>query len=205
MPTLLHIDASPRGDYSISRKVSAAFTESWKKQNPGGKVTRRDLDKTHLTFVDMNWIAGAYSTPDQLTDEHKKALALSDELIAELLAADHIVLGTPMYNFNVPAIVKAWIDHIVRINKTFTASYEGLAKGRKVTVIVASGSAYNAGSPLASYNSETPYLKQVLGFIGITDVEFVMAGNTNDVTQGKIDEKKYLEPLVSEADKRAAA
>ncbi len=205
MPTLLHIDASPRGDYSISRKVSAAFAESWKKQNSAGKVIRRDLDKTPLTFVDMNWIAGAYSTPDQLTEEHKKALALSDELIGELLSADHIVIGTPMYNFSIPAVVKAWIDHVVRIGKTFTASYEGLAKGRKVSVIIASGGSYGAGSPLASYNLENAYLKTVLGFIGITDVEFVMAGNTADVMQGKVDEKKYLEPLVAEAQKLAAA
>lgn len=205
MPTLLHIDASPRGDYSISRKVSAAFVDSWKKQHADGKVIRRDLEKTELTFVDMNWIAGAYSSPDQQTAEHKKALALSDELIGELLSADHIVLGTPMYNFNVPAIVKAWIDHIVRINKTFTASYEGLAKGRKVTVIVASGASYSAGSPLAGYNQETPYLKAILGFIGITDVEFVLAGNTNDVAQGKVEEKTYLSPLVAEAEKLAVA
>ena len=205
MPTLLHIDASPRGDYSISRKVSAAFVDSWQKQNAGGKVIRRDLTKTHLTFVDLEWIAGAFSAPEQHTPEHKKALAISDELIAELLSADHIVIGTPMYNFNVPAILKAWIDHIVRLGKTFSASYEGLAKGRKVTVFVASGSQYGAGSPMASYNSETPYLKQIFGFIGITDVDFVMAGGTNDVAQGKVDETKYLQPLLAEAEKLAVA
>ena len=120
MPTLLHIDASPRGDHSISRKVSAAFAANWKKHHTDGKVVTRDLNKTGLTFVDMDWIAGAYSSPDQLTEAHKKALAISDELISELVAADHIVIGTPMYNFSVPAILKAWIDHVVRVGKTFT-------------------------------------------------------------------------------------
>jgi len=202
MPTLLHIDASPRGDYSISRKVSSAFVESWKQANPGGKVIRRDLTTSNLTFVDIDWIVGAYSTPEQLNDGHKKALALSDTLIHELLEADHIIIGTPMYNFNVPAVLKAWIDHIVRIGKTFNlsaAGLEGLAKGRKVTVAIASGSSYAAGSPLASYNKETDYLQQIFGFIGITDVNFIMAGDTNDVAQGKVNEKEFITPYATEA------
>ena len=99
MPTLLHIDASPRGDYSISRKVSTAFVESWKKKHADGKVIRRDLVTSNLTFVDLAWIAGAYTAPDQHTAEHKNALALSDTLIGELFSADQIVIGTPMYNF----------------------------------------------------------------------------------------------------------
>jgi FMN-dependent NADH-azoreductase len=208
MPTLLHIDASPRGDYSISRKVSAAFADSWKKNHPEGKVIRRDLATTHLTFVDMDWIAGAYSTPDQHTAAHKKALAISDELIGELFAADHIVIGTPMYNFAIPAVVKAWIDHIVRVGKTFSVGaggYEGLAKGRKATVIIASSGNYAEGTPYAPYNQESPYLKAIFGFIGITDVEFVLAGGTNDVVQGKVDEKTYLAPIVGEAEKLAVA
>src|ERR1700684_4580163 len=103
MPTLLQIDASPRGDYSISRRLTAAFADAWKDKHPDGKVITRDLTKTNLTFVDLDWIAGAYSAPQKHTPEHKKALAISDELIAELLSADEIVLGTPMFNFAVPA------------------------------------------------------------------------------------------------------
>ena len=208
MPTLLHIDASPRGDYSISRKLSAAFVESWKQANPDGKIIRRDLSTSNLTFVDLEWIAGAFSAPDQHTESHKKALALSDTLIAELLASDEVVIGTPMYNFNVPAVLKAWIDHIVRVGKTFNISasgLEGLAKGKKVTVAIASGSNFAPGSPYASYNKESEYLQTVFGFIGISDVKFIMAGDTNNVAQGKVDENTFLAPYTAEAKELATA
>jgi FMN-dependent NADH-azoreductase len=198
MPTLLKIDASPRGDYSVSRKLTAKFAEQWKQSNPGGTVIDRDLMKTSLPFVDLPWIVGAYSSPDQHTPEHKDALKVSDDLIAELLSADTIVIGVPMYNFNVPANLKAWIDQIVRINKTFTASYEGLAKGKKVTLIVASGGVYTPGSHMESYNAETGYLKQILGFIGITDVTVVYAGGTNDINQGKVTFEDHIAPLEAE-------
>jgi FMN-dependent NADH-azoreductase len=134
-----------------------------------------------MTFIDLDWINGALSTPDQLTDSHKSALALSDALIAELLLADQIVIGTPMYNFAVPAVVKAWIDHVVRLGKTFNygaTGREGLAKGRKVVVVVASGGRYDQDSGWEAYNYEIPYLRHILGFIGITDVTFVQAGGT---------------------------
>jgi FMN-dependent NADH-azoreductase len=208
MPTILHIDASPRGDHSISRKVSSAFVEAWKHANPGGKVIRRDLTTSNLTFVDIDWIVGAFSAPDQLTEGHKKALALSDTLIQELLEADQVILGTPMYNFNVPAVLKAWIDHIVRIGKTFAytaTGIDGLAKGRKITVAIASGGNYTPGSPFASYNRETEYLQQIFGFIGITDVKFILAGDTNDIAQGKVEEKELIAPYTTEAKKLAAA
>ncbi len=197
MPTLLHIDVSPRGDYSVSRKLSAAFVEAWKGKNAGGKVIVRDLTKTNLPFVDLPWIAGAYSAPEQHTPEQKGALQVSDDLIAELLEASEIVIATPMYNFAVPALLKAWIDHIVRRGKTFNASdkgYEGLLGGRKATVIVASGGNFTAGSPAEKYNHETPYLQAILGFIGITDVKIVLAGDTRDLAMGKVQEADYLKP-----------
>jgi FMN-dependent NADH-azoreductase len=199
MPTLLKIDVSPRGDYSISRKLSAKFAEQWKQTHSSGTIIDRDLVKTDLPFVDLPWIMGAYTAPDQHTPEQKSAIKVSDDLIAELLAADEIVLATPMYNFAIPSRLKAWIDHIVRINKTFTAQYEGLAKGKKVTLIVASGGVYTPGSHMESYNAETGYLKQILGFIGITDITIVFAGGTNDVNQGKIsfeDQVAKFEPEV---------
>ena len=194
MPTLLKIDVSPRGDYSVSRKLSASFADQWQQAHSGGTVIVRDLVKTNLPFVDLPWIVGAYSAPDQHTPEQKAAIKVSDDLIAELLSADEIVLATPMYNFAVPALLKAWIDHIVRINKTFTAQYEGLAKGKKVTLIIASGGVYTPGSHMESYNAETAYLKQILGFIGITDVTVLLAGGTNDVNQGKVTLEDHIAP-----------
>ena len=198
MSTLLKIDVSPRGDYSVSRKLTAKFAEQWKQTHASSTVVDRDLVKTNLPFVDLPWIAGAYSSPDQHTPEQKAALKVSDDLIAELLSADHIVLGTPMYNFAAPAILKAWIDHIVRIDKTFTAQYEGLVKGKKLTLIIASGGDYKPGSHMESYNAETSYLKQVLGFIGITDVTVLLAGGTNDVNQGKVSLEDHIAPYLTE-------
>ena len=201
MPTLLHLDASPRGDYSISRQLSAAAVAAWKDKHPGGKVIVRDLTKTKMTFVDLDWITGAFSAPDQLTDDHKNALAISDTLISELLEADEIVMGTPMYNFTIPAVVKAWIDHVVRAGKTFnygSSGPEGLAKGRKMLVAVASGGSYDKASGMEAYNYETPYLRQILGFIGITDLTFVHAGGTMRVVQGQISAEEFLAPWLKQ-------
>jgi FMN-dependent NADH-azoreductase len=201
MPTLLHLDASPRGDYSISRQLSAAAVAAWKDKHPGGKVIVRDLTKTKMTFVDLDWIMGAFSPPDQVTDGHKNALAISDTLIAELLEADEIVMGTPMYNFTIPAVVKAWIDHVVRAGKTFSygsSGPEGLAKGRKMLVTVASGGSYDKASGMEAYNYETPYLRQILGFIGITDLTFVHAGGTMRVVQGQISAEEFLAPWLKQ-------
>jgi FMN-dependent NADH-azoreductase len=201
MPTLLHLDASPRRDFSISRRLSAAAVAAWKDKHPGGKVVERDLSTTGMTFVDLDWIIGSFSRPDQLTDNHKSALAISDMLIAELLEADEIVIGTPMYNFGVPAVMKAWIDHVVRAGKTFSygaTGPQGLAKGRKVVVAVASGGSYDTASGLESYNYVIPYLRHILGFIGITDVTFVQAGGSARVAQNQISSEEFMAPLLGQ-------
>ena len=201
MPTLLQIDVSTRGDYSVSRKLSAAFAGQWKSKHAGGTVTHRDLTQTDLSFVDMNWISGAYSTPDQHTPEHKKALKISDELIAELFAADEIVIGTPMYNFGVPASLKAWIDHVCRVNKTFSVGpngYEGLVKGKKVTFLIASGGNYAPGSPAEKYNNESPYLQTVFGFLGLTDTKVIFSPSTSAIMQGQISMEDYIKPHIEE-------
>ena len=185
MPSLLAIETSPRGDHSVSRKLAAKFIEDWKTDHPGGAVVVRDLLKTRLSFVDLPWIAGAYTPAEQHSPEMKEALRVSDELIAELKAADHIVIGTSMYNFSIPAVLKAYIDQIVRLGVTFTSSYEGLVKGKKVTAILASGGNYAPGSQTETYNVAGSYLKQILGFIGITDVTVLLAGGTAAVEMGK--------------------
>ena len=198
MPNLLSVVASPRGDYSISRTLTAKFVEAWKNKHPEGKVAERDLFATDIPFVSLPWIAGAYTPVEQHSPEMTQALKISNEFIAELQAADHIVIGTPMYNFATPAILKAWIDHIVRVNVTFTATYEGLLKNKKVTVIVASGGVYTPGSHTESYNMETTYLKQILGFIGLTDVEFVLAGGTSAVDMGKVTREDLIAQFTPE-------
>ncbi len=158
MPTLLHINVSPRGNYSISRQLGAAAVQAWQKSNPGGRVIERDLAKSPLTFIDLDWIAGAFS-------------ALSDQLVSEVVEADEIVLATPMYNFAVPAALKAWVDHVVRAGKTFhyttAGKPEGLLAGKdkKVLAIIASGANYAEGSGLTALDYEVPYLRFIFGFM----------------------------------------
>ena len=138
-------------------------------------MTYRDLAASEIPFVDLPWIMGAYTAPETHSPEVKNALAVSDKFIGELLAADEIVIGTPMYNFNLPARLKAWIDHVVRHGKTFhidATGYHGLAGGRKLTVIIASGGSYLPGAPAEGYNLEEPYLKLVFGFHGDYRLEF---------------------------------
>lgn len=205
MATLLHISVSPRGGYSISRRLSDAAVETWKQRNPGGRVIERDLAKTNLSFVDLDWIAGAYTPPEQHNENHKKALAISDELIGEVVAADEIILSTPMYNFAVPAVLKAWIDHVVRAGKTFsysTGKPEGLlaGKNKKLLAIVTSGGNYLEGSGLAALDHEVPYLRFVFGFIGITDIRFVQAGGTAAVAQGGVSAEEFVLPYLNKID-----
>jgi FMN-dependent NADH-azoreductase len=209
MPTLLHISVSPRGRDSISRQLGDAAVEAWKAKNPGGRVIERDLAIAPLTFVDVDWIGGAFSPPEYHTEKHKKALALSNELVSEVLEAEEIVLATPMYNFAVPAVLKAWIDHVVRAGKTFRYTASGTPEGllaeqnKKVLVIIASGGSYPEGSPMAALNYEIPYLRFILAYMGITDVRFVHAGGTASVMQGRVSPEQFLAPYLNEIDATA--
>jgi FMN-dependent NADH-azoreductase len=198
MPTLLHIDSSPAGDHSVSRALTAEFVKHWKAANPDGKVINRDLTQTALLPVTGAWIGAAYTPPDALTAEQKELLALSDELVGELLEADEYVFGVPMYNFGVPASFKLWIDSVARVGKTFAyvdGKPAGLVAGKKATFLIASGGDYGPGSPAASYNFVEPYLKAFFGFMGITDTHFQTAGGTAALNYGA-DRATFLAPQV---------
>jgi FMN-dependent NADH-azoreductase len=115
MPTLPALDVSPRGERSIARALGKRFVEHWQARNPDGTVIYRDLNASRIPYLDNDWIAGVYAPPDvERTREMQKALALSTELIAELQAADVLFISTPMYNFTTPAVLKSWIDYVVR-------------------------------------------------------------------------------------------
>ena len=185
MPTLLVIEVSPRFDYSTSRKLTAVFVEEWKADNPGGSVVVRDLVKTNLPFVDLPWIGGAFTPPETHSAESAAAIRVSDDLVAELKAADRIVIGTPMYNFSIPAVLKAYIDHIVRVGVTVTEDNKGLLLGKSADIILASGGDFSPGSPVEQYNQASGYLRQVLAWVGITDVNIVLAGRAVAGTYGE--------------------
>lgn len=173
---LLHLDSSPRGERSISRTLTQQFVSLWKQMHPDVPVIYRDLGRYPVPAIDEAWIAAAFCPPAQLTPELQSALMISDELIAELLAANLYIFGIPMYNYSVPASFKAYIDQIVRVRRTFVVSadgYEGLLKDKKALVITTRGGSY-AGEPL---DFQEPYLRAVFGFIGVTDVTFIHAEN----------------------------
>ena len=207
MSKLLMVEVSPRGVHSASRALSEDFVAAWRARHPGGEIVVRALNLTRLPYTDMNWIGGAFIPPDQRSEEMQAALAIGDELIAELKAVDHIAIATPMYNFSIPAVLKAYIDHICRLGETFTMSYEGLVTGKTAPVILASGSDFSPGTPYEAANVASSYLRQILGFIGIKDVEVVLAGRTLALMMGETTIDSFRDkhrPALEEAAVQAA-
>ncbi|HTV26927.1 MAG TPA: NAD(P)H-dependent oxidoreductase [Xanthobacteraceae bacterium] len=175
MPSLLSIEVSPRHEFSASRKLTALFIDQWKAAHPGAAVVTRDLTKTPPPFVDLAWIGGAYTPREQHSPESAAAIKISDDLVGEIKAADHIVIGTPMFNFSIPAVLKAYVDQIVRVGVTVSSNNVGLLTGKRATIILATGGDFRPGSPVEKYNQASGYLRQVLAWIGIKDVEIILA------------------------------
>ncbi len=184
MPRLLVVKASPRGPYSVSHQLADQFARHWQTAH-NGEIVVRDLSTAEVPYISLPWIGGAFTPAEQHSPEMVQAIRISDDLIAELMAADEIVIGTPMYNFSIPALLKSWIDHVVRAGATFTMDYQGLVTGKKATVIIASGGDFSPGTPFESANVASAYMRQVLGFIGITDVNVILAGSTLAIDHGQ--------------------
>jgi len=172
---ILHIISSPRGEASFSIKLGNAIIEKLQLENPGSTVKTHDLTQTafpHLEEVHLN----SFFTPaESRSPELVEAVKHSDTAIAEIHDADVIVIGAPVYNFNIHSTLKAWIDHIARANVTFSYSAqgpEGLIKNKKVYLAISSGGIYSEG-PMTAFDFTAPYLKAVLGFLGMTDVTVV--------------------------------
>ena len=200
MPTLLHLDSSPL-ETSISRELTREFVQTWKNAHPDGTVLYRDLSAKPPTPVDPGWIYATFTPEAKRTPEQKGALALSDELITELEQADEYVFGVAMHNFTIPSVLKLWIDQIVRSGRTFTysdAGPQGLLQGKKATVLAASGGVYQAGTAGSAFNFIDPYLKTILGLIGVTEVTFVTADGVTQVMTGKIDRESFLKPKLEQ-------
>ncbi len=185
MAHLLHIDSSPRGERSHSRRMTREFVEQWKQAHPGDTVTYQDIGRNPIPHVDEPWIAAAFSSPEQHTPEQREAIRLSDQLVDEFLAADIYVIGVPMYNFSVPSVFKAYIDQIVRVGRTVAFEpddsanvFKPLVLGKKMFVIEARGdSGFQPGGRYEQMNHHDPYLITVFGFMGITDIDFIHVEN----------------------------
>ncbi|MDQ2834314.1 MAG: NAD(P)H-dependent oxidoreductase [Acidobacteriota bacterium] len=193
MPKLLVVEASPRGEYSISRNLAKTFVEQWKIAHPGGEVIERDLAKMNLPYMNLPWLGASLTPQEKHTPAMQDVLQVSNELVAELLAADHIAISTPVYNYNIPASLKSYVDHIVRKGLTLGTAGEGLVVGKKCTVLMASGGVYTEGSPIRDRDIATLYLRLILKVIGIEDVAFVAAGGTKVVDLGERLRAEFLE------------
>ncbi len=175
MTRALIINSAATGEASVSRKLTGVFADRLKDGNPSAEITVRDVGAEplpHLTAETVGAIRGAATT-----DAERNALALSDALIGEINAADTILIGAPMYNFGIPSTLKAWFDHVLRAGVTFRYTPEGpqgLVKGKRALVIETRAGLYSEG-PASVLDSQEPHLRNLLGFIGITDVTFVRA------------------------------
>ena len=169
---ILRIDASARASDSVTRALSDQIVDRYQSFGPTA-VTERDLANP-LPLLSEAWVAANFTPKDQRSADQSATLALSDSLVSEVRDADILLIGLPVYNFGVPAALKAWIDLIARVGETFRYSEAGpvgLLKGKRAIVTVASG-----GTEMGSDNDfATGYLRHVLGFIGISDVTFVAA------------------------------
>lgn len=167
--TLLRIDTSARRTGSVSRDLTDAITAKLAPET----IINRDLANP-LPQIDETWVGANFTPADQRSDEQRAKLELSDTLIAELRAADTVVIGVPVYNFGIPTALKAWIDLIARAGETFRYTEngpEGMLKDKKAYIAMASGGV-PVGSPV---DYATTYLKQVLNFVGIADIEIIAA------------------------------
>lgn len=172
MKKILHVISSPRGEASFSIKLGNAIVEKLKTQYPGSQVKETNLVEKQFPHLYEAQITSFFTPTEFRTPENNEAVRYSDEAIRELLEADIIVIGAAFYNFGIHSTLKAWIDHIARVNVTFRFTEngpEGLVHGKKVYIAVASGGIYSEGV-MQPYDFAAPYLKAILGFLGITDV-----------------------------------
>ena len=178
MSRILVIESSARQQGSVSRELTQQFIANWKAAHPADQVQVRDLAAEPVPHLDATLLGGWMTPSEQQNDAEKAALARSNQLTDELLAADVLVLAAPMYNFAIPSTLKAWLDHVLRAGVTFKYTEtgpQGLLTGKRAFVLTARGGIY-AGSAL---DHQEPYLRQALAFVGIHDVQFIHAEGLN--------------------------
>jgi FMN-dependent NADH-azoreductase len=176
---ILYLTSSPRGSASYSNRVAANVLDELRARDPGATVTVRDLARDELPHIGDDFFTATRGPNGPQTDVQRALLKRSDELVDELFAADLIVIAAPMINFTIPTNLKAWIDFVARAGRTFRYSEkgpEGLVKGKQVIVVAARGGVYQEAGKALDF--QLPYLKGVLGFLGMTDVEVLEVEGT---------------------------
>lgn len=180
MAQLLHLDASMRWSGSVSRQVSAAFAEHWRAAHPDGTYVYRDLAVDPVPHIDEPSFTAASTPEDDHTDEQRAGWAVSKALIDEVLAADTVLIGVPMYNFSIPSTLKTWLDRIIA-PKTAADRETGVGpfSDKKFVIAASRGGAYGPGTPRESFEFQERYLRAVLSQLGVTgNLTFVNAEMT---------------------------
>jgi FMN-dependent NADH-azoreductase len=174
MSSLLHIEVSPGGEHSVSRSISAEFLTAWSAKHADGKVISRDLAANPIPHLDGEAIFAGYTPEDQRSSTMVAKHTFRHELIAEITGVDEILISTPMWNWAIPSVLKAYIDQIILPGTLDGSGADGL-KGKKVTFVVSQGGSYAEGAPRHGWDYETGYLKQFATALGATDVEVILA------------------------------
>ena len=181
MTTLLQIDASPRGDRSVSRKLSKAFVDHWLAHEPGATIISRDIGRNPPPFTTEAWVAAAFTAPDERTPDQHAELRLSDELIGELERANVIVIGTPMHNYGMPSALKSWFDKLIRIEKTFTFDLargdfplEPIMGGKTLVVLSSRGEfGFGPGGMRENMNHLETHISTCAHYLGVQESHLI--------------------------------
>jgi FMN-dependent NADH-azoreductase len=201
MTNILVVNSSPNPDNSTSRALSEQFIENFRDVVPQATVVHRDVGLSPIPHVDQNMVGAYYTPADQRSTEQNEILRLSDTIVDEAEAADIIVIGSPMHNFSITSGLKAWIDHLARVGRTFNYTDKGpvgALGGRKVFVMTARGGSYGEGSPAAAMDMQEPYLRTVLGFVGLDDVTFIHAEGMAGGTAGRDAAEAEIQRIVED-------
>ncbi|MDB4919357.1 NAD(P)H-dependent oxidoreductase [Mucilaginibacter sp.] len=206
MKNLLIIDASPRGERSITRTFTKLFGTKWMESNPDSTIHHREVGQEVIPHVTELWISAAFKPAELRTEDEINVLKTSDKYIAELKAADVIVLGTPMYNWSIPSALKAYLDQVIRANETVkmrpddpTNPYRGLLKDKKVYLLISRGNAgYEKGEYYEHMNFQTDYLKTVFNVMGLSDIQQIALNGSAFDQQVYEQNKKYVYSKIAE-------
>lgn len=181
MTTILRINASARGTRSLTRELSTLFVARWRDVEPGVRIINRDVGTTPPSFISEAWISAAFTPAEKRTDEQRALLRESDELIDEVAEADVIAIASPMYNYGMPAHLKAWVDQVVRINRTFTFDLargdqplEPILNGKTLVLLTSCGEfAFGPSQANEHANHLTPHLKTVSKYLGASAIHYI--------------------------------
>jgi FMN-dependent NADH-azoreductase len=195
MAVLFHLDSSPMGEQSVSRRLTGEFARLWLEANCRGQVIYRDVSGTHIPPVNAEWVAANYTPEESRTPEQHRILALSTELSQELLDADEYVLGTPVHNWGSTSGLKLWADQIIRFGRTMRitrSGLKGMLGGKRLTALMTAGRRYGYGYEEPSKNHLGPWLRTFFGDLGIRDMNLVLVDGTAAIRRGEITAAEFL-------------